>query len=162
MVQNASLAHATLIPLKTKLSCQVFGHDSIRGREKAVLSQKVIRSRMLETRWEHHLAMQLPLISVNSFVSADVFLLPDFTQKHNFGSCLSRSHHKQRLCQELLTVPSTKANQIPQIITHHQKFRLRAAQIWNRWTYKQAGTRISYASGFNVKLQSFNTIWRYL
>lgn len=88
-----------------------------------VLSQKVIRRRILEIQWEHHLSTQLPFISVNSSLSADVFLLPDFTQKHNFQSCLPRSHHKQRLHQELLTVPSIKAYQIPRVITYHQKFR---------------------------------------
>lgn len=52
-----------------------------------------------------------------------------------------------------MTVPSMKANQIPQKITYHQKSRLRATLVLNRWAHKQAGTKISYASGFNVKLQ---------
>jgi len=48
MVQNSSLAYATEIQLKAKWSCQAFGCESFGGRGMAVLSQRAVRSRILE------------------------------------------------------------------------------------------------------------------
>lgn len=66
MVQNLSLAYATEIQLKAKWGCQVFGHESVGEGGMVVLSQRVVRNRILEIRQEWHLPTQLPLISVNS------------------------------------------------------------------------------------------------